>query len=935
MSEKVENEHSTTSNVAAQLAQAFTQFQRSTAIKDDDIAFTYGQLSSCVEIMSPHLLNRTKVAIFGAPSGYFAAVSIAAVVLGNPFVHLDPSMPQSVLHNIIAELEIDRVLICETTNAGRLPDGIRRIDVAKVLENPNPTSTHPITPAAVCPNDIIYLVATSGTTGKPKCIPVTHGAAYLSYDWRDEYTPYTPEMTVGAYIFAIWEMFRPLRNGATVCLPRFKQLMTPQALKDFLIQNNVDEMLFTPSFLEKTIQSLSIEDTQHIPLTRIVLNGEVVSNELITAVQQKLPHVVLWNLYSICETHDISITRINGPTENKAALSVGISMPNIRAIALDDHDQPCPIGTPGYLHFEGPEMLGPGYINRPEETARRFRDLTINGRNARLYDTGDQGYVDENGSIFVMGRVAHMLKLRGHSIQTPDLIETLQQHLDCTFAIPTVATVGDLGQKLVFYYTTNAAQAALNNSKWGVTTGQNAMPRALANALRTVLPAYCIPSYLVELDAIPIDPVSGKCAFKQLPEIIAADMPSDDQANMIPTLQHTAQILNCAHDMLDGDLSFHDHGGDSLMAVNLIEVLEKSYGKPVDFDLALSVPLQRLHVLLSDAPATSLPPIDLTRDGILLTGATGFLGQRVLQKTVELLPKHQVIYCLVRRKETNPHERLQAIAQAANIPADRIVLLPAALEDTKFNLDNSEYDKLCQRVTAVIHCAAMVNLAVDPEHMQAWSHAGVANILDFCTDANADLRFSSSISVFPDTGGPFPEGKTELFPECSGYGAAKIAAEHQILAANVPAAIVRLPSMYDLDHPNPNDIYEQVIAACIDTNLCPDLKFRMSDVYDVAHFLVGLPMASEITFYNFITDDFITNAINPKFDKIPKTDPQTWLEKSSLVEGTRALIATAHSTFMADADMENATAAQAWTDMTNTPFSTTADPTALITRRQS
>src|SRR5699024_9121002 len=111
----------------------------------------------------------------------------------------------------------------------------------------------------------------------------------------------------------------------------------------------------------------------------------------------------------------------------------------------------------------------------------------------------------------------------------------------------------------------------------------------------------------------------------------------------LPVVAHVARILRCGIDGVDPERSFHDQGGDSLMCVDLILSLEASHGRRVDFDWALNLPLTRLHQLLTEQAVTA--PQSFDRKGILLTGATGFLGGHVLAAALERLPADEVIYC--------------------------------------------------------------------------------------------------------------------------------------------------------------------------------------------------------------------------------------------------------------------------------------------------
>lgn len=919
--------------VPAELVRAIAAHGDRWAMQDQDRRLSYGDLGRFVQQFQIRLAGPGPIAIFGSPGVLLAATGVSCVISGRAFVHLDPAMPPAVLRNIVTELQIDTIITCQPAAPDQLPDHCRIVAAQTCLDRDPPVDAGPLSAAKVRPTDSIYLVATSGTTGRPKCIPVTHDAAYLSYRWRDAFTPYDATMKVGIYIFAIWEMFRPLRNGAELCFPGLNDLMSPQALVAFLSRRGIDEMLFTPSFFEKTLGAIDPEVGTCLPLSRVVLNGEVVSDGLIAEARKRLPGVALWNLYSICETHDISITCLNDAREAAEGMPVGVAMPHLRAVVLDENDQPCAAGQPGLLHFEGPRMLGPGYVNRPEDTAQRFRRLMVDGRERRLYDTGDQGYVTADGQIHVLGRVAHMLKLRGHSIQTRDLTETLAAHIGFGQAIPWVQQVEGQGQLLVFYYTADALQLARNARRWDITPAWCRMPRALADALQGVLPRYCIPTYLVKLDEIPINPVSGKCDFKSLPAVPRADGgPDRDLTSALPVTRFAARILGCPVGNIDPALSFYDQGGDSLMCVDLLLSLESGYGRQVDFDWALNLPLSRLHDLLSRTAGAAPQQDDFQRKGILLTGATGFLGRYVLAEAARHLPVDQVIYCLTRPRNNDPVSRLAALAQTLGVSRTRIVAVGGAIEDPRFGLEQAAYDRLAGKVSSVIHCAAMVNLAVDRQHMEARSQAGIATVLDFCKHAAAPLAFSSSTSVFPDTGGPYREDRTEAFDGISGYGAAKIAAEHAIADSGVAAMILRLPSLYDLGAPNPKDIYEVILDSCRRLGYLPrGLCFKMTDVRAAARLLVRHVHAADLCHVNLIGDRPVTCAeAEPGFPAIPV---KTWLDTAPLGTAERRLLSRTPTILHADAAHDNAGAKRIWVGLGLGPFEQVADVDELMACR--
>lgn len=910
--------------VGAELARAISEFADRPAMSDQDRTITYRILGQFVSRLVERLAISQVVGIFGSPGVAMAASATACVIKGRPFVHLDPAMPQMVLHNIVSELDVGLIITSETPEPSQLPGNCETVNANDLLSEA-PASYGALTARPAAPDDPIYLVATSGTTGRPKCIPVAQDAAYLSYGWRDAFTPYEPDTRVGIYIFAIWEMFRPLRKGAGLWFPDATTLFAPRKLADFLIANNIDEMLFTPSFYDTFLNALDADMAAAIPLSRVVLNGEVVSDDLIIASLGKLPRAALWNLYSICETHDVCMSQLTEPAGDAPA-SVGIPMEHLRAIILDHNDVPCPTGTPGLLHFEGERMLGPGYVNRPEETLLRFRELTVSGRDVRLYDTGDQAWVDGTGALHIEGRIAHMLKLRGFSIQTRDLTETMRDKLAFSSAAPWVTEVGARGQNLVFYFAADAAQAQRNAENWGLVAGTNTIPAALAADLRAVLPAYCVPSFLVQMEALPLHPVSGKADLRALPPVEADDQMSEAPVDAV--IAAAARALSYAPSQIDPALSFHDQGGDSLMCVNLMLELEKVYGLPIDFDLAMNVPLHRLDQLMTQEADAPAPTEGFDLPGILLTGATGFLGGHVLAKAARDLPPEQVIYCLVRDKNRGARDRLTDVANAHGIAPDRYVIVHGTLDGPCFALGADAYSALTRSVTTVVHCAAMVNLAIGHEEMLDWSARGIDTVLTFCRDADADLRFTSSSAVFPDRGGPWPEAPASTWEGCTGYGAAKIAAEDAILGSGVPSAIVRLPSLYDLDTPNPRDIYEIILAASFRAGHMPQsLEFPMTDVATTATFLLGPITAPDTAIYNLVADSRIVP------DDKHALSAADWLAQVTLAPGIAKVIADFPDTLHADARFENHAARTAWARINSLPFESISDANALLVRR--
>jgi nucleoside-diphosphate-sugar epimerase/acyl carrier protein len=428
------------------------------------------------------------------------------------------------------------------------------------------------------------------------------------------------------------------------------------------------------------------------------------------------------------------------------------------------------------------------------------------------------------------------------------------------------------------------------------------------------------------MDALPLHPVSGKADMRALPPVTEeAAVPeiSDDTV-----INAAAMAMGCSPSQIDPALSFHDQGGDSLMCVTLMLEIEKVYNRPMDFELAMKVPLHRLDQLMTQEADAPAPTDNFDRPGVLLTGATGFLGGHVLAQAARDLLPNEVVYCLVRDKNRSARDRLDEIAALHGVTEDRYVMVPGTLDASGFGLEASAIAELASSVIRVIHCAAMVNLAIGRKEMLEWSARGIDTVLTFCKSANADLCFTSSSAVFPDQGGPWPEGPATEWAGCTGYGAAKIATEEAIRTAGIPVAIVRLPSLYDLNAPNSRDIYEIILRASLQAGQFPNgLAFPMTDVTAAAAFLLGAVTSPNAPFYNLMTDEHIV----PK--SIGGLCTQDWLEAVELEPGIAKVISDFPDTLCANATFENCVTRATWARISNRPYCDISDADALLTRR--
>ena len=205
----------------------------------------------------------------------------------------------------------------------------------------------------------------------------------------------------------------------------------------------------------------------------------------------------LWNMYGPTETTIWSscVRVLAGPEP----VTVGSPIANTQFYVLDRNDQPLPIGTPGQLHIGG-EGVARGYYKRPELTQEKF--LANPFAAGRMYRSGDLARFLPDGSLQVLGRIDHQVKLRGFRIEPGEIEALLTRKMPLTAVAVILREDVPGAPRLVAYYVEQP--------------GANLTPEALRAALVEDMPDYMIPAAWVRLDALPQSP-NGKLDRAALP----------------------------------------------------------------------------------------------------------------------------------------------------------------------------------------------------------------------------------------------------------------------------------------------------------------------------------------------------------------------------------------------------------------------------------
>ncbi|MFD4029858.1 amino acid adenylation domain-containing protein [Streptomyces sp. NPDC058637] len=526
---------------------------------------TYRQLQSLAAALAGTLTglgtgDEDGVGILLGRSTAQVTASLAALRAGAAYVPLDPSWPTERLARV-AEVAALRTLIVDGTT--RTLPWVRRlgpdvtlvtVDAAGRVLDGGPAAPG-VLPTVRGGARLAYVMFTSGSTGLPKGVGVTHAdITALAADRRWGDGAADAVLLHSAYVFdaSTFEIWAPLLNGGRVVVAPGGTL-PPATLRDL-----ADRYGLTAAFLTAALFNV-IVDTDPGALGRLRLvatGGEAAAPGVLQRLAAAHPGTTVLHVYGPTETTTFAtVHRVRADDDPRAAAPIGRPIDGMRAYVLDAAMRPVPSGAEGELYVAGAGVAR-GYLGRPGLTATRFVADPFTRTGTRMYRTGDLVRQGTDGTLRYVARADQQIKLRGHRIE-PAEIETVLR-ADPSVHAACVMVREDLpGDRTLTAYVVPAP-------------GHVPDPGPLAAHVGRHLPAYMVPAVIQPLDALPLTP-NGKLDRAALPAPVtpsgaAGRPPRGALEEILAGL--FADVLGVARVGIDD--SFFALGGHSLLATRLV-----------------------------------------------------------------------------------------------------------------------------------------------------------------------------------------------------------------------------------------------------------------------------------------------------------------------------------------------------------------------------
>ena len=511
---------------------------------------------------------------------------------GGAYVPLDPLYPKVRLAAMLEDAKPD-VVIMQASLREALPthpgctvslDGER--DAIAGCEATNlDTVLHP--------DNAVYCLYTSGSTGLPKGVVGTYRALANRFAWMERaYPGPKPQRVVHRsplnFVDSVAEIFAPLTLGDCVVIWSAPQVADAAGQLARVDAERINFLMSVPSILSVALDSEATACASFQELRTVGVGGEPTSAQLCRRFQSLLPDVRLLHLYGATETAaDVMVYEPAIDSQVQGNAPIGRPIDNMQVYILDAWFELVPVGVVGEIYLGG-LGLARGYLNRPDLTAERFVPNPFGPQGSRLYRTGDLGRWLDDATVDCQGRADQQVKVRGHRIELGEIEEVSMSHPGVKDAVVVMRAYGEDDRRLVAYVVRQS----------GAVLSIEGVRRWVGDKL----PGYMVPAVWEWMEALPLTP-NGKIDRKALPapgeqleHSAAYDAPRNETERLL--VEVWEKVLKVKG--VGVNQNFFDAGGDSMLLLRVHAELAKHGKMGVSVvDLMRYPTIQSLSMLLA------------------------------------------------------------------------------------------------------------------------------------------------------------------------------------------------------------------------------------------------------------------------------------------------------------------------------------------------
>ena len=483
-------------NVLEYLEHSAEEFQDKIAVDDGTTVFTYRQLHELARKIGSAIAERIKpgtpVPVVMDKSAETLAIYLGIVEAGCFYVPVNPVQPDVRIGQILNTLDV-QFLVTDP----ELMDRINAIGYEGQICYMEELREHEIEEKKLTAireqmidTDILYAMFTSGSTGTPKGVLVSHRAVLDFIGYFTEMFHITERDVIGNqapfdFDVSVKDIYSTLKTGASMVIIPTAYFSTPPILLDYLCEKKVTTLIWAVSALCLVSGMKGLDYRVPEMVDKILFSGEAMPVKHLNIWRQYLPHAKFINLYGPTEiTCNCTYYRIEREFSKEEKIPIGRAFPNRRIYLVNEAgENVTKPGETGEICVAG-SSLAHGYYKNPEQTKKSFvRNPFQTDYTEMIYKTGDLAFYDEDENLVFCGRKDFQIKHMGHRIE----LEEIELAMNAAPGVERAFCVFDQERNRIASYYVGVCGK-----------------KELRDALKKKLPVYMIPTFIKQVDEIPM-----------------------------------------------------------------------------------------------------------------------------------------------------------------------------------------------------------------------------------------------------------------------------------------------------------------------------------------------------------------------------------------------------------------------------------------------
>lgn len=559
------------------------------ALVHKDCHLTYQELNQRSNQLAVHLTQlgvrpETIVGIYLEDPIHSVLGILGVLKAGGAYTPLNIDDPRSRIFTNLENAQVQHIIVDSYSSADfKFLDG-QIIDLDKDIWQMNLVPKENLG-VDIHHKNLAYVIHTSGTTGKPKSVAMSHDAFSNLISWHTKslggdnvrtllYTPFS-------FDASNQELFSTICAGGILYLIDNAIRHDPFQLIPFIQEKKIGRILLFFAPLQSFMVIANAQELVFNHLREIITAGEPIkmTSQLLKFFQRN--HTCRFvNMYGLSETHTVTCFIFpSNPHSWPTTASIGFPISHTKTVLLNEENKDLETEQSGEIYVSG-ISLARGYLNRPDLTAEKYLPFPF-GRlmGERMCRTGDLGKRLPDGSLECLGRRDHQVKIRGYRVELNEVESVLTRHTSVNEAV-VIARGQGFNQNIPSQISGEDASSPHLIAYLVVHPQREVTIQTLRTHLQEHLPPYMIPSIFVFLEKLPLS-TNGKVARNLLPNPIDRDI-ADKQENDGPRNPVEEVVLGLWTNGLGLEnfgihTNFFELGGESLAATRLISEIRKLF----------------------------------------------------------------------------------------------------------------------------------------------------------------------------------------------------------------------------------------------------------------------------------------------------------------------------------------------------------------------